>query len=105
MKVKQFLLIAILFALTHISQAHNLEPLHVDGRYLKNPAGDIVTLHGLQKCVSPWIDRMGAIWVGDDYEGAVKYQKEWIDSLLMVDWKIDYYYCPLNMNLHSELAL
>ena len=27
-------------------QAHNLEPLHVDGRYLKNPNGDIVTLRG-----------------------------------------------------------
>ena len=27
-------------------QAHNLEPLHVDGRYLKNSKGDIVTLHG-----------------------------------------------------------
>lgn len=90
MKVKQFLLIAILFALTHISQAHNLEPLHVDGRYLKNSKGDIVTLHGLQKVIHPWGDRMGAIWHGEDYEGAVKYQKEWIDSLLMVDWKIDY---------------
>ena len=90
MKVKQFLLTAMLFALAHFSQAHNLEPLHVDGRYLKNSKGDIVTLHGLQKTVHPWGDRMGAIWVGDDYEGAVKYQKEWIDSLLMVDWKIDY---------------
>ena len=27
-------------------QAHDLEPLHVDGRYLKNSKGDIVTLHG-----------------------------------------------------------
>ncbi len=90
MKVKQFLLTAILFALAHFSQAHNLEPLHVDGRYLKNPAGDIVTLHGLQKTIHTWIDHMGTIWGGEDYEGAVKYQKEWIDSLLMVDWKIDY---------------
>ena len=68
----------------------NLASLHVDGRYLKNQKGDIVTLHGLQKCVQPWMDRMGAIWSGDDYEGAVKYNKEWIDSLLIVDWKIDY---------------
>lgn len=28
------------------SRAKSLEPLHVDGRYLKNPKGDIVTLHG-----------------------------------------------------------
>ena len=71
-------------------QAHDIEPLHVDGRYLKNSKGDIVTLHGLQKNVSAWIDRMGTIWDGEDFEGAVKYQKEWIDSLLMVDWKINY---------------
>ena len=58
----------------------------MDGRYLKNPAGDIVTLHGLQKCVSPWIDRMGAIWSDDDYEGAVKYQKEWIEYLNSVGY-------------------
>lgn len=76
--------------LAKVCYAHNLEALHVDGRYLKNPAGSIVTFHGLQKCIHPWTDRIGAIWVGDDIEGAVKYQKEWIDSLLMIDWKLDY---------------
>lgn len=85
-----FLFLIILLTIVDLSYAHDLEPLHVDGRYLKNPSGNIVTLHGLQQCVHPWIDYMGAIWSGDDYEGAVKYNKEWIDSLLIVDWKIDY---------------
>ena len=35
-----------LLVMAGTSYAHDLEPLHVDGRYLKNPNGDIVTLHG-----------------------------------------------------------
>ena len=79
-----------LLTLAGTSQAHDLEPLHVDGRYLKNSKGDIVTLHGLMMAVSGFWCEEGAYWINDDYEGGVKYETQWVDSLLALDWKIDY---------------
>ena len=79
-----------LLTLAGTSYAHDLEPLHVDGRYLKNQQGDIVTLHGLMMAVNGVWCEEGAYWTGDDYEGGVKYETQWVDSLLALDWKIDY---------------
>jgi hypothetical protein len=88
MKVKQYLLTALLFVLAHFCQAHDLEPLHVDGRYLKNPAGDIVTLHGILNTPEhgfTWVE-----WNGFDYDTCLKGKKIAIDSVLAAGWKIDY---------------
>ena len=90
MKTRLFLLLFALLTLAGTSYAHDLEPLHVDGRYLKNPQGDIVTLHGLMMAVNGVWCEEGAYWTGDDYEGGVKYETQWVDSLLALDWKIDY---------------
>ena len=65
-------------------QAHNLDPLHVDGRYLKNPQGDIVTLHG-------WIagGNIFGITNFEDYEANVKACEQTIDSILAVGYKVN----------------
>lgn len=87
MKVKQYLLTTMLFALAHFGQAHNLEPLHVDGRYLKNPAGDIVTLHGW---LSNWQNLYPDFWERLDYEAHFKAWKVTTDSILSAGYKLDY---------------
>ena len=74
-----------LLVMAGTSYAHDLEPLHVDGRYLKNPKGDIVTLHG-------WIGPGNIYWdqtAHEDYESIVKASKLTVDSILAVGYKMD----------------
>ena len=52
---------------------------------------------------SHWCDE-GAYWVGDDYEGAVRYEIQWVDSLLALDWKIDYIRIQVSNDWISENA-
>ena len=33
--------------------------LHVDGRYFKDPSGNIVNLHGFAQTYSPWFNQPG----------------------------------------------
>lgn len=70
--------------------AHNLEPLHVDGRYLKNSKGDIVTLHGYLAVLDPGFQAEGCSWEGYDVATCLKNKKTAIDRLLASGWKIDY---------------
>ena len=68
-------------------QAHDLEPLHVDGRYLKNPKGDIVTLHGFLCWYPASIDFPD---VFDETERDFLRFKITTDSMLNSGWKMDY---------------
>ncbi len=70
--------------------AEGLEPLHVDGRYLKNSRGDIVTLHGYMAVLDPWFQAEEYTWEGFDVATCLKNKKAAIDRLLASDWKIDY---------------
>ena len=81
-------------------QAHDLEPLHVDGRYLKNPAGDIVTLHGYMTSLESWFQAEDFKFDNYDFQTATINKKAAIDSVLATGWKMDYvrfifpeYYC------------
>ena len=71
-------------------QAHNLEPLHVDGRYLKNSKGDIVTLHGFEQTYDPYEDPGFVHWISGDWEACLRYKQTAVDSMLAVGWKFDY---------------
>ena len=51
--------------------AHNLEPLHVDGRYLKNPNGDIVTLHGYVVSLDSWFQAEDFKFENYDFQAAI----------------------------------
>lgn len=83
MRARHLLLLAMLM-MAGTNFAHDLEPLHVDGRYLKNPNGDIVTLHG-------WITG-GSLFPDfaklEDYEANIKACKLTIDSILAVGYKM-----------------
>ena len=69
-------------------QAHDLEPLHVDGRYMKNSKGDIVTLHGY---CSDWGNLYFDIpEVRDGAEKDLLLFKITTDSILNSGWKVDY---------------
>ena len=84
MRTKLFLMLFALLVMAGTSYAH-VEPLHVDGRYLKNPNGDIVTLHG-------WIGPGNIYWdqtAHEDYESIVKASKLTVDSILAVGYKMD----------------
>ena len=70
--------------------AEGLEPLHVDGRYLKNSRGDIVTLHGYMAVLDPGFQAEEYTWEGFDVATCLKNKKAAIDRLLASDWKIDY---------------
>ena len=101
MKLKKLmLLIVMLFAIANTSYAHNLEPLHVDGRYLKNPNGDIVTLHGYMTSLDSWFQAEDFKFDNYDFQTATINKKAAIDSVLATGWKMDYvrfifpdYYC------------
>ena len=75
---------AMLMGTIGICHAQDLEPLHVDGRYLKNPKGDIVTLHG-------WIgDWVYIYYYGNDVASDFSAWKLTVDSILAAGYKLDY---------------
>ena len=76
------------YAMAQSDESHTLEPLHVDGRYLKNPKGDIVTLHGW---ITNWQNLYQEFCQGTvDYEAHFKAWKLTTDSILSKGWKVDY---------------
>ena len=72
--------------------SHNLEPLHVDGRYLKNSKGDIVTLHGYMTVLEPGCqaDEFKSTWDGYNVAMCLKNKKAALDAVLKSGWKMDY---------------
>ena len=76
------------YAMAQSDESHTLEPLHVDGRYLKNPKGDIVTLHGW---ITNWQNMHQEFYQETvDYEAHFKAWKLTTDSILSKGWKVDY---------------
>ena len=90
MKKALFLLLSALLTMAGTSHAHDLEPLHVDGRYLKNPQGDIVTLHGFEQTYGADDDPGYVRWNGQDVEACLKYKMQAVDSMIAAGWKMDY---------------
>lgn len=76
------------YAMAQSDESHTLEPLHVDSRYLKNPKGDIVTLHGW---ITNWQNMHQEFYQETvDYEAHFKAWKLTTDSILSKGWKVDY---------------
>ena len=88
MKTRQLSILCFLLMSLGI-QAHNLEPLHVDGRYLKNSKGDIVTLHGYMTTLDPG-DEYRFAWDGYNVAMCLKNKKAALDAVLESGWKMDY---------------
>src|SRR5574344_287282 len=64
--------------------------LHVDGRYFKDPAGNIVNLHGFAQTYSPWFNEQNTKWYNYDVSACLKYNQEKIDQILAAGWKMSF---------------
>lgn len=64
--------------------------LHVEGRWLKNPQGETVNLHGFGQTYSPWFNEQGSKWNNYNVAACLKYNKEKIDQILAAGWKMDF---------------
>lgn len=67
-----------------------MPPLHVEGRYLKDPHGNIVNLHGYAQTFSPWFNERGTKWNNYDVNGCLTYNKGIIDRVLAAGWKMNF---------------
>jgi beta-xylosidase len=64
--------------------------LHVEGRYLKDPHGNIVNLHGFAQTYSPWFNEQGKYWSNYNVAGCLNYNKGIIDKVLAAGWKVNF---------------
>lgn len=67
-----------------------MPPLHVDGRYLKDPHGNIINLHGYAQTFSPWFNERGTKWNNHDVAGCLAYNKDIIDRIMAAGWKMNF---------------
>lgn len=72
--------------------------LHVEGRYLKDPHGNIVNLHGFAQTYSPWFNEQNTQWTGYDVDGCLEYNQSIIDGVLAAGWKMNF--VRLHMDPH-----
>ncbi len=72
--------------------------LHVEGRYLKDPHGNIINLHGFAQTYSPWFNEQGTQWNGHDVEGCLNYNQGVIDGIMDAGWKVNF--LRLHMDPH-----
>ncbi|WP_238480324.1 family 43 glycosylhydrolase [Mangrovibacterium lignilyticum] len=64
--------------------------LHVEGRYLKDPHGNTVNLHGFAQTYSPWFNERGQYWTNYDVDGCLEYNQGIIDGVLNAGWKVNF---------------
>lgn len=55
--------------------------LHVEGRYLKDPQGNTVNLHGVAITPSPWFNGQGSRWNNYDVAKCLEYNNAVMDQL------------------------
>lgn len=64
--------------------------LHVEGRYLKDPHGNIVNLHGFAQTYSPWFNERGSKWTNYNVNGCLNYNRSMIDGIMDAGWKVNF---------------
>jgi beta-xylosidase len=70
--------------------ATTLPRLHVEGRFLKDPHGNTVNLHGFAQTYSPWFNEQGTKWSNYSVSGCLTYNKGIINSVLAAGWKANF---------------
>ena len=73
-----------------VSALAQVVPLHVDGRYFKDPDGRVVNLHGFAQTSSPWFNERGTKWTNYDVRACLAYNQSLIDDILAAGWKMDF---------------
>ena len=81
----------IAFSLHLLAQADtHLPSLHVEGRYLKDSHGNLVSLHGFAQTYSPWFNEEGKIWSNYDVNTCLTYNEGLVDKILKAGWKMNF---------------
>ena len=73
-----------------VSALAQVVPLHVDGRYFKDPDGRVVNLHGFAQTYRPWFNERGTKWTNYDVRACLAYNQSLIDDILAAGWKMDF---------------
>ncbi|MBD8489455.1 cellulase family glycosylhydrolase [Echinicola sp. CAU 1574] len=80
----------------NFSWPNSILPLHVEGKFLQDPCGNNVNLHGVAMTPSPWFNG-GAVgewrWNNYDVEGCLEYNQAVMDKLSAGDedgWYLNY---------------
>lgn len=82
-----------------VAQSSDLPALHVEGRWLCDPDGNHVNLHGFGQTYSPWFNEQGNGWGwGYNVDACLNYNKGLIDKILNAGWKMDW--LRLHMDPH-----
>ena len=68
--------------------AVDLSALHVEGRYLKNAAGETVNLHGFAQTFSPYFNN--SAWSNYDVDACLQYNQKCFDGVLAAGWKVNF---------------
>lgn len=86
------LVVMLSFATTTASawEGMAMPKLHVEGRYFKDDAGNIVNLHGYAQTFSPWFNEMGTKWNNYDVAACLNYNKGIIDGINRAGWKMSF---------------
>lgn len=64
--------------------------LHVEGRNLADPHGNVVKLHGFAQTYSPYFNERGKYWNNYDVNGCLSYNKGIIDGVMNAGWKMNF---------------
>lgn len=96
--LKTILYIVLLFSSITASawEGMAMPQLHVEGRYFKDPNGNIVNLHGFAQTYSPWFNERGAKWNNYDVNTCLSYNQGLIDNIMAAGWKMNF------MRLHMD---
>lgn len=96
--LKTILYIVLLFSSIAASawEGMAMPQLHVEGRYFKDPNGNIVNLHGFAQTYSPWFNERGAKWNNYDVNTCLSYNQGLIDNIMAAGWKMNF------MRLHMD---
>ncbi|MBN1926366.1 MAG: hypothetical protein JW798_11075, partial [Prolixibacteraceae bacterium] len=64
--------------------------LQVEGRFLKDPHGNTVNLHGFAQTYSPWFNERGKYWDNYNVNGCLNYNQGLIDQILDAGWEVNF---------------
>src|SRR5665647_233134 len=84
--------LSVLFQINNVFawEGMPMPQLHVEGRYLKDPQGNIVNLHGFAQTYSPWFNEQGKYWTNYNVAGCLSYNKGLIDKITAAGWKANF---------------
>ncbi len=75
-------------SLTEITDSIHLTPLHVEGKYLVNEAGEVTNLHGFAQTFSSYFNE--SAWGNYDVDACLYYNKKRMTEVLNAGWQMTF---------------